>query len=250
MKAVLAHAQWMAVMLAGVLAVTSALGQPSDAVRLDIAAPLQTVQEPLLAGKPRHAVVELREAAAGASPSAGERLLLDRMRVALALRTLAVNHHHPGDATGCTAAAEGLRFRQPTRDHWFDRLDRLQTDAGIPDRLLLDLYRLCLETAALDSAAQAIEMAYLALRAGLPAEAPRVREVGLASGRVDKGIELLQQALVKGGLKWPDNIRLHLDQACAAAGNRAQAPEAFRAVRAGDDAADLARFGSIHMRRP
>jgi hypothetical protein len=69
--------------------------------------------------------------------------------------------------------------------------------------------------------------------------------IGLAFtglGQYDKGIALIQQGVAKGGLKHPDEARLHLGIAYLRAGNRAKANEAFRTVKGTDGAADLARL--------
>jgi hypothetical protein len=71
----------------------------------------------------------------------------------------------------------------------------------------------------------------------------------VTAGRLDKGIELLEQGLAKGGLKRPDDARLHLGRAYLQSGNKAKAIETFRAVRGGEGIADLARLWAIHASR-
>lgn len=69
--------------------------------------------------------------------------------------------------------------------------------------------------------------------------------IGLAYtgiGQHDKGIALIQKGIAKGGLKHPDDARLHLGLAYLRAGNKAKAVEAFKAVKGTDGAADLARL--------
>ena len=68
-------------------------------------------------------------------------------------------------------------------------------------------------------------------------------------GRTDKGIALMEQGVSKGGLKRPDDARLHLAQAYLLSGNKAKAVEAFRTVRGSDGAADLARLWMILARQ-
>lgn len=72
----------------------------------------------------------------------------------------------------------------------------------------------------------------------------------VSTGRVARGIELMEQGLAKGGLKRPDEARLHLGQAYFGAGNRAKAIEMFKAVRATDVTGDLARLWAIHAAKP
>ncbi|HQR71929.1 MAG TPA: hypothetical protein PLE54_15060 [Burkholderiaceae bacterium] len=64
--------------------------------------------------------------------------------------------------------------------------------------------------------------------------------VGL--GQFDKGIALIQSGITKGGLKHPDEARLHLGIAYLRAGNKAKAAEALRGVKGTDGSADLARL--------
>jgi len=77
------------------------------------------------------------------------------------------------------------------------------------------------------------------------ADASAMVRIGLAYtglGQYDKGIALIQKGLAKGGLKNPDDARLHLGIAYLRAGNKAKANEAFRSVKGTDGAADLARL--------
>ena len=69
--------------------------------------------------------------------------------------------------------------------------------------------------------------------------------IGLAytgMGQYDKGIALMQKGIAKGGLKHPDDARLHLGIAYLRAGNKSKAVETFRTVKGSDGAADLARL--------
>jgi len=69
------------------------------------------------------------------------------------------------------------------------------------------------------------------------------------SGRLEKGLELMESGVAKGGLRRPDEARLHLGQAYLAAGNRARAVETFKTVKGGDGAAELARLWAIYAER-
>jgi tetratricopeptide (TPR) repeat protein len=218
------------------------------------------------------------------------------------LRMLAASYAKLNDDAGYAATLDKLLIYHPKKDYWADRLARLQASPGFSDRLALDLFRLRRATDTLDNADQYVEMAQLALQAGLPAEARRVVEAGyaagklgagaeasrhqrlrdmaakqaaedekalqaevvgrsgdalvntghalVAAGRVDKGIELIEQGIAKGGLKRPDEARLHLGQAYLQTGNKARAVDSFKAVRGGEGASDLARLWAIHAGRP
>lgn len=77
------------------------------------------------------------------------------------------------------------------------------------------------------------------------ADANALVRIGLAYtglGQYDKGIALIQKGIAKGGLKHPDEARLHLGLAYLRAGNKAKAAEAFKSVKGTDGAADLARL--------
>ena len=67
----------------------------------------------------------------------------------------------------------------------------------------------------------------------------------VTAGRVDKGIELIEQGIAKGGLKRPDDAKLHLGQAYLLSGNKAKAIETFKSVHGSDGSGDLARLWTI-----
>lgn len=69
--------------------------------------------------------------------------------------------------------------------------------------------------------------------------------VGLAytgMAQYDKGIDLIQQGINKGGLKQKDVANLHLGIALLRAGQKGRAATAFKSVGGTDGAADLARL--------
>lgn len=69
--------------------------------------------------------------------------------------------------------------------------------------------------------------------------------VGLAYtglGQYDKGIELIQKGIAKGGLRYPNDAQLHLGIALMRAGQKGKAAQAFKSVGGTDGAADLARM--------
>jgi hypothetical protein len=71
----------------------------------------------------------------------------------------------------------------------------------------------------------------------------------VAAGQFDKGLALMEQGLQKGGVRRPDEARLHLGIAYFAAGQKGKAVDAFKAVQGTDGAADLARLWAIHAQR-
>lgn len=64
-------------------------------------------------------------------------------------------------------------------------------------------------------------------------------------GQADKGLALMQQGLAAGGLKRPDEARLHLGVAYQVAGRNDEAVKAFKAVQGKDGSQDLARLYAL-----
>ena len=65
-------------------------------------------------------------------------------------------------------------------------------------------------------------------------------------GQADKGAQLIQQGIAKGGLKRPEDAKLMLGKAQLAAGKKPQALQTLRSVQGNDGAADIARLWAIH----
>ena len=61
-------------------------------------------------------------------------------------------------------------------------------------------------------------------------------------GQNDKGLQLIQQGIAKGGLKAPDQAKLHLGVAQNLAGKKAEANKTFSSVGGTDGSKDLARL--------
>ncbi len=130
------------------------------------------------AGAARELTTEITQAEkAGQAP--GE----DRLKL-LANATLKLN-----DTAGYVWALERLVTYYPKKEYWVDLLARLQRKPNFSDRLALDTYRLALATDTLTKPADFMEMAQLALQAGLPAEAQQVVDKGFAAGVLGKGPE-------------------------------------------------------------
>ncbi|HUQ29693.1 MAG TPA: hypothetical protein VM051_13950 [Usitatibacter sp.] len=85
------------------------------------------------------------------------------------------------DTGGYVSAIEKLVVHYPKASYWTDLLSRVQKKPGFSDRLGLDVYRLRLATNNLSGTQDYLEMAQLALQAGVPAEARMI---------VDKGYEV------------------------------------------------------------
>jgi len=74
--------------------------------------------------------------------------------------------------------------------------------------------------------------------------------VYVVRGEFEKGIDLMERGIRKGGLKYPNDAKLHLGIAYLLSGQKEQAMRAFKSVQGADGTADLARFWSIYARKP
>ena len=77
----------------------------------------------------------------------------------------------------------------PKKDYWAAYLARLPRKSGFADRYALDVMRLKLASGTMSSTDDFMEMAQLALQAGVPAEAKKIVERGFASGALGTGAE-------------------------------------------------------------
>jgi hypothetical protein len=68
-------------------------------------------------------------------------------------------------------------------------------------------------------------------------------------GQAAKGLQLMQQGIAKGGLKRPEDAKLHLGIAYLTAGDTAKAQSTLRTVGGSDGTADLARLWSLYARQ-
>jgi len=71
----------------------------------------------------------------------------------------------------------------------------------------------------------------------------------VSAGQFDKGLALMEQGIQKGVAVRPEDAKLHLAIAYLAAGQKAKAIAAFKAVQGADGTADLARLWLIHAQR-
>lgn len=71
----------------------------------------------------------------------------------------------------------------------------------------------------------------------------------VVSGQPAKGIGLIQQGIAKGGLKRPEDAKLHLGVAQLVSGDKTKAQTTFKSVTGNDGAGDLARLWALYARR-
>ncbi|HEY6512308.1 MAG TPA: hypothetical protein VI032_10030 [Burkholderiaceae bacterium] len=75
----------------------------------------------------------------------------------------------------------------------------------------------------------------------------RVGYAHVTMGQVDKGITLIEQGIAKGGLKRPEDAKLHLGMAQLQSGkNKGKAVQTLRSVQGNDGAADLGRLWAVY----
>jgi len=97
------------------------------------------------------------------------------------------------DDAGYVAATERLIVYYPKKEYWTEMLARVQRKPGFSDRLAVHVYKLRLATGNLASANDYMELAQLALQAGVPSEAKIVMDKGYAAGVLGKGDQAARQ---------------------------------------------------------
>lgn len=90
------------------------------------------------------------------------------------------------DNGGYVGAIEKLVTQYPKKEYWTDLLNRVQKKPGFSDRLSLDVFRLKQSVGTLAGASEYMEMAQLAIQAGVPSEAKAIVEKGYANGTLGK----------------------------------------------------------------
>ena len=242
------------------------------------------------------AIAREAQAAVSAAEQAGRRPAEDD------LLRLADAQQRTNNTAGYLATFEKLLTHYPKKEYWNAYLARVMRKPGFADRLGLDVMRLKLATGNLTGADEYMEMAQLALQAGLPAEGRRIVERGIAAGvlgtgteaarhqrlldlaikqegevssglekatadalaakdgnalvqvgqvlvsmgQAERGAQLIEQGIAKGGLRRPDDAKLRLGQALLATGkNKPKALQTLRGVQGTDGTADIARLVAI-----
>ncbi len=138
------------------------------------------IQAQYLSGDFAGASRELR-AEVDAAEKGGARPAEDRLKLLLNAAT------KQGDNNTFVYAMEKLVTYYPKKEYWVDLLSRMQRKSTFSDRLALDAYRLSLATGSMTAPADYMEMAQLALQAGLPAEGKQVVDAGFKSGALGAG---------------------------------------------------------------
>ena len=105
------------------------------------------------------------------------------------LLRLADAQQRTGNTAGYIVSLEKLLLNYPKKDYWSAFLGRLPRKSGFAPRFELDVMRLKLATGTLTKTEDYMEMAQLALQAGLPSEARRIADQGIKAGVLGTGAE-------------------------------------------------------------
>ena len=103
------------------------------------------------------------------------------------LRMMAVSQRQLKDDAGYNSTLKLLLQNYPSKAYWAEMIPRLARQANFNARFDLDLYRLLELTGNLEDPIEYTDMANLALKAGLPAEAARTVERAYSAGLLGKG---------------------------------------------------------------
>jgi hypothetical protein len=134
-----------------------------------------------------------------------------------------------------SAALEKLVVYYAKKDYWSAHLARIQRKPGFSSRLGLDVMRLKLAQGLMASTEEYMEMAQLAVQAGLPAEGKAIVEKGYANGALGKGDQAERHGRLRDlVLKQDSEVKAGL----AAATAEAEAKK---------DGNDLVKVGMVHV---
>jgi hypothetical protein len=109
------------------------------------------------------------------------------------LLRLADAQNRTNNKGGYSSTLEKLVVHYPKKDYWSAHLANLQRKPGFSDRLGLDVMRLKLKQGLITKSDEYMEMAQLAMQAGLPTEAKSIMDKGYAAGALGTGAEADRQ---------------------------------------------------------
>jgi hypothetical protein len=194
----------------------AALGGTQDAVRM------VRIQSQLASGDDKGAMAALA-ARLDAADKAGQTPPESHLRTLLSLQQKLKDG-------GLQRTLERLAVAYPRPEYWMDLVVTAARDPAIPDRTLIEMYRLLRVVGGVKQLELGEELAQLAARLGQPAEALSVVEDAFAAGQMGKG----GQAAAHQTLR--DQVR---KQAAAEAADRAAAEASARTAPNGNGLVDL-----------
>jgi hypothetical protein len=133
-----------------------------------------------------------------------------------------------------SSALEKLVLYYPKKDYWSAHLASIQRKPGFADRLALDVGRLKLANGLLTKTDDFMELAQLALQAGLPVEAKVIVDKGYASGALGTGPEAARHQRLKDLV-----LKSEAESAANIAGQAAEAATQ-------KDGNDLVKVGNVY----
>jgi hypothetical protein len=113
------------------------------------------------------------------------------------LLRLADAQQRTNNTAGYASSLEKLLAYYPKKDYWNAYLGRLPRKAGFADRFALDVMRLRLASGTLTKTEEFMEMAQLALQAGLAGEGRRIVDQGYKAGLLGTGAEAARHQRLK-----------------------------------------------------
>lgn len=116
------------------------------------------------------------------------------------LKLLGFSQIKTGDEAGYTQTLERLVTHHPRTEYWADLVSRVSRRPGFADRLQVDALRLARRVGALEDASEYLDLAQLALQAGVPGEAQAVVDEGYAKGVLGKGAQSDRHQRLKAGI--------------------------------------------------
>lgn len=113
------------------------------------------------------------------------------------MRIMAISQRQLKDDAGYTQTLKWLLQNYPTKAYFGEMIPRLARQASFNVRFDLDLYRLLDATGNMEDTVEYFDMANLALKAGLPAEASRITDRAFSEGLFGKGTDAANHQKLK-----------------------------------------------------
>jgi tetratricopeptide (TPR) repeat protein len=113
------------------------------------------------------------------------------------LRLMAISYRQLKDDAGYMRMLKRLVSDYPSKAYWVEVIARMAQQPGLNSRQELNLYRLLEQTGNMEEVDEYTEMANLAIKAGLPAEALRVLNKGFEQGILGKGADAPAQTKLR-----------------------------------------------------
>ena len=177
-------------------------------------------------------------------PGFSDRLSLDAYRLSLATGSMAAAADYSEMAQLALQAGSGAEAKQVVDKGFAAGVLGVGPQAE-RDKRLRDLINKRIDEAKKTQADD--EKAALAAKDGNDLVTIGMNQV--YEGQKAKGLQLMQQGISRGGLKRPEDAKLHLAIAQLSAGEIAKAQATLKTVGGADGTADLARLWSLYARR-